>query len=47
MTVEEKKYLGAREKEIEGRKKPSKQHGQPLVQVTDKESGKVIYREEQ
>lgn len=44
---QEKKYLEARKEEIKGRKQPSKGHRQPLVQVADKENGKVIYREEQ
>lgn len=46
MKQEEKDYLEARAKELEGRNQPSKYHEQPIVQK-DKESGKVIYREEQ
>lgn len=46
MEQSEKDYLEARAKELEGRKQPSKHHEQPIVQK-DKESGKVIYREEQ
>ncbi len=46
MQQEERNYLDARKKELKGRKKPSKKHAQPIVHK-DKETGKVIYREEQ
>lgn len=46
MKAEERKYLNAREKEIKGKKQPSKKHHQPVAQV-DKKTGAVAYRDEQ